>query len=152
MKEKYRQIYPLLEQLGPWQSRLEQMHKIIRDPLFRYEQKDGGDVILNLFLRSSYWLDKELFDDSYLYNRKIKKLLPMQQVHLKMVTIGADLLAKGFPLMYQPTDYNVTGPSQLSIYVKTFAEQCQKTYALSRQKISHKKQPPAPERSTRIRE
>lgn len=125
MQKDYRQIYLLLEQTGPWYPRLERIHKIIRQPSFQYRQAEAADMISDIFMKSSYWLDQELFDDSYLY-KPPKNLLPFQRIHLKMVDIGVTLLNKGFPLCYAPSNYQEKGPSQLSPYVKTFIEQCHK--------------------------
>ena len=128
MKSKYYQICLLLDQLGPLNSRLDVIHEIIREPDFQYKKGEGGDVVLSQFLRSSYWLDRELFDESYLYKKKKQNLLPIQNDHLKMVDIGAELLHKGFPIKYNPQEYVDHGPDQLGTYVKTFVNQCHKKY------------------------
>ena len=142
MRNQYYQIYSLLDQLESWNPRLDKIQHIIRRPDFHYSKKDGGDFILNMFLRSSYWLDKEVFVEDYLYKKRKQDLLPMQKAHLKMVDIGVALLEKGFPIKYNPSEYNHVGPDQLGNYVETFIKQCHKKYAFLHKKVAHKDQIP----------
>ena len=151
MQKKYYQIYNLLDQLDQWPQRLKQIRKVVQKPDFQYEKEDGADLILGIFLRSSYWLDRELFDESYLYRRKKQKLSLMQEAHFQMVEIGAALLGKGFPLRYNSSEYSDLGPNQLRTYVKIFVKQCQKK-ALLGKKVSHKSQVQVPAQPSRLRE
>ena len=139
MKEKYFEIYTLLDQLNDPVSRLKRVHEIIQKPDFQYEKEGGGDLILSMFLASSYWLDRELFDESYLCRKQSKNLLPSQNLHLKMLDIGVSLLEKGFPLEYNSLQYNAPGLSQIGNYVKIFSEQCKKRYTFLHKKTAHKK-------------
>lgn len=152
MQKAYRQIYLLLEELSQWNPRLDKIREIIQQPGFQYEKEEGADMISTIFVRTSYWLDKELFDDSYLYQKEKQKLLPFQTAHLKLVDIGAILLSKGFPLIYDPSAHTALGPNQLGPYVKTFVEQCHKRYALFYGKISHKDNIRRPQNSSKTRD
>ena len=129
MKETYFKIYILLEQLGNPIPRLEMVDRIVRQSSFKYKKEDGADLVQALFLRSCYWLDKELFDETYLYKKSQQTLSSIQNHHLKMVNIGAILLEKGFPLNYNTLEYTAQGPNQLGNYVKIFIEQCHKQHA-----------------------
>ena len=130
MKKVYFEIYTLLEQLGNPLDRWKKIHQIVRQPDFQYRKEDGADFIISLFLKNSYWLDKELFDESYLYQKNNQNLLSAQNIHLEMVNIGASLLDKGFPLEYNPDEYSSLGPNQLGNYVQTFVKQCHHKYAV----------------------
>ena len=138
MQNVYYQIYMLLDQLNQPNSRLNKIQKIIQQPNFQYKKEDGADLILSMFLKSSYWLDKELFDESYLYKKENKNLLPMQQIHLTMVDIGATLLTKGFPLEYRASEYITAGPKELAPYVETFVKQCHNRHTFLQQNTSQK--------------
>ena len=91
-------------------------------------------------MESSYWLDRELFEESCLYKTKTQNLSNQQKVHLQMVDIGVALLDKGFPLKFEPQKYTQQGPNQLASYVKTFAEQCHRRQQFLHKKATHKKQ------------
>ena len=138
MIEKYIHICDLLDCLGAFPPRLDIVQQMIKQPDFCYIPYESPEILTDTFLASSYWLDKELFDETYLYKRNTENLSPMQKTHLKMVDIGVDLLEKGFPLKYNPDKFVAQGPRQLSEYVKTFAEQCRKRRAFLRtQKTRH---------------
>ena len=139
MIEKYIEISDLLNQMGDPMPHLEKIQKIIQDPDFRCEKKAFPEVLVDIFLNSSYWLAQELFDESYLYREKDRNLNGMQSLHLKMTDIGSALIDKGFPVEYHPEKYNQKGPSELAGYAKTFAEQCHKRHAFLHGKIPHKK-------------
>jgi len=150
MKEKYSQIFWLLDQQEAWKPRLDKIHEIVQQPDFKYKVEDGANLILSVFLRSCYWLDKELFYEDYLYNEK-KDLLPIEKTHLKMVQIGVSLMEKGFPLAYNPAEYAAVGPNQVGTYVKAFVAQCHKKYALLHDKIAHQDCPVPFENQQKIR-
>lgn len=149
MQRKYYQIYLLLDQQDQWGSRLNRIQRIIQQPDFQYKKEAEADFILGIFLKSSYWLDKELFNESYLYTKKKQNLLPMQRIHLQMVDIGASLLDKGFPLKYDPSEYSESGLNQLGPYVKTFVNQCQQRYTMLYKKLPP--QNPIPKRHPKTR-
>ena len=151
MREKYRQIYFLLDQQGQWLPRLDRIQQIVRHPDFLYQKEKGADIILSMFLKSSYWLDKELFDENYLYKRKKQNLLPIQNIHLKMVDIGVSLLEKGFPLEYNSSEYTLFGLNEMAPYVRRFVAQCHKKYNLSHIPMVHKTRPSVSQDSQRIR-
>ena len=141
LSEDYFHISQLAQEPSPWLSRLSQIRKIVRKPDFRYSKEDGADFMIASFLGSSYWLDKELFNENYLYRRKFKGLhTASQEIHFQMVDVGALLLKKGFPLEYDPSTYREPGPNQLASYVKAFVKQCHKRYNLFYKKIAHKNQ------------
>ncbi|MBP5534620.1 MAG: hypothetical protein J6Y03_03850 [Alphaproteobacteria bacterium] len=141
LSEDYFQINQLAGEASPWLPRLNQIRKIIQKPDFQYSEEDGADFMLTSFLGSSYWLDKELFNENYLYRRKFKGLhTAFQEIHFQMVDIGALLLKKGFPLEYEPSIYRNQGPDQLASYVKAFVKQCHERYNLFYKKIAHKNQ------------
>ena len=131
MKEKYLQILELLQEQSNTLPRLQKIHKIVGHPDFHYELGPAADFVLGVFLKSSYWLDRELFDDHYLYQKNVQNLAPNQRVHLKMVDIGVSLLKKGFPVQYNPEEYSRRGPDQMGPYVKTLVEQIYKKYTLA---------------------
>ena len=139
MIEKYIEISDLLNQMGDPMPHLEKIQKIIQDPDFRCEKKAFPEVLVEVFLNSSYWLAQELFDESYLYRKKDQNLHGMQSLHLKMTDIGSALIDKGFPVEYQSEKYTQKGPAELAGYAKTFAEQCHKRHAFLHGKIAHKK-------------
>ncbi len=128
MQKEYYQIYLLLNELDQWEARLDKIQRIVKRPTFQYKKENGADIILSMFLKSSYWLDQELFNEDYLYNKNNQSLLPTQNTHLKMLDIGCTLIDKGFPLKYNETEYTATGPNQLGAYVKTFVNQCHKRH------------------------
>ncbi|MBR6231532.1 MAG: hypothetical protein IKQ99_00350 [Alphaproteobacteria bacterium] len=138
MIEKYITICNLLELTGPAFPHLEQVQTIIRQPDFRYEKNECPEILENVFLASSYWLDRELFDESYLYRKKNHHLTSTQEVHLTMTDIGSTLIDKGFSIEYIPEEYIEIGPHHLAEYVKTFAEQCHKRNTFLHAKIPHK--------------
>ena len=119
----------LLDRLGSFGTRLDLIREIIQAPDFCYESSPYSEMLTNRFMASSYWLDRELFDESYLYQKKTQGLFPMQKAHLEMLDIGGELLDKGFPLVYRPEKYTEKGPHHLAGYVKTFVEQCHKRHA-----------------------
>ena len=130
MIEKYaRRMCELLDQLRSFGTRLELIHEIVQARDFCYEPSPYSEMLTNSFMASSYWLDRELFDESYLYLQKTQDLFPMQKAHLEMLDIGGELLDKGFPLVYRPEKYTEEGPHHLAGYVKTFVEQCHKRHA-----------------------
>lgn len=126
MFKKYLQICSLLEEIGPCQPRLAKIQHLIQNPDFQYDEKSAPHILTDTFLASSYWLDQELFDDSYLYGKGKTNLTAMQKAHLTMTDIGATLLDKGFSLEYTPEEFSQDGKAQLAPYVKTFSEQCHK--------------------------
>ena len=140
MIEKYTTICFLLEEPGDIISRLNKIKQIIRHPGFIYDKNSHPEILENTFLASSYWLDQELFEESYLYKMKKPYLLGMQKLHLRMVDIGVTLLDKGFPLKFEPEKYAQTGPHQLATCVKVFAEQCHKRHHFLHKETIHKKQ------------
>ena len=129
MKQKYFQILELLQEQSNALPRLQEVHEIVKHPDFHYENASAADFVLDVFLKSSYWLDRELFDESYLYSKERQNLSPTQMVHLKMVEIGASLMDKGFPVRYNPSEYAQQGPDQMSSYVKILVEQIHKKHA-----------------------
>ena len=151
MRQEYYQIYLLLDPLDQWNPRLNKIRKIVEKPTFQYTKEEGSDILLAMFLRSSYWLDKELFCESYLYKEDFQNLTAEQMAHFQMVDIGAALLNKGFPLKYEPAEYMALGPNQLGPYVKTFVDQCQKRYNLFYKKTSHRKKIQLPKKSSKTR-
>ena len=68
--EDYFQIGKLSQDLGPWLPRLDRIQKIIKKPDFQYRKEEGADFMLASFLGSSYWLDKELLNEDYLYKKR----------------------------------------------------------------------------------
>ena len=98
MKQDYFQILDLLQEQSDALSRYEKIHDIVQQPHFRYEKDRAGDFVLGVFLKSGYWLDRELFDESYIYSKENQNLSPSHLVHLKMVDIGVSLVDKGFPV------------------------------------------------------
>lgn len=140
MIEKYGQICYLLEELGNFDARFNEIEKIIQSPNFRYEKKDFPEILEDTFLRSSYWLRTELFDESYLYQTEPSQLQGEQHAHIRMLDVGATLIDKGFPLEYHPEQYQKKGPDVLAPYVKAFSEQCHKRHDfLTAKPVSHKK-------------
>ena len=132
LNKDYLDIVFLSQQPSPYIPRLYRMRKIIQKPDFRYNGEDDADYMVRVFLGSSYWLDKELLDEDYLYEKELSKQhTVMQTVHFQMVDIGALLLKKGFPLEW---DFDMSstnaGLNQLTPYAKTFAKQCRKRYDL----------------------
>ena len=128
MQEEYFEILDLLEEQSNALPRYEKIHEIVQQPDFQYEGP-AGDFVLGAFLKSSYWLDRELFDDSYLYQKGGRNLTTSQMVHLKMVDIGVSLMDKGFPVKYNPAEYAKQGPNQMGPYVRTLVEQIHKKHA-----------------------
>jgi len=128
MAEEYFEILDLLEEQSNPLPRLQKIHEIVQQPNFQYEQ-GTGDFVLGVFLKSGYWLDRELFNESYLYKKEPQNLSPSQMVHLKMVDIGVSLMDKGFPVRYNPAEYTQQGPAQMGPYVKTLVEQIHKKHA-----------------------
>ena len=128
MTEEYFEILDLLEEQSNPLPRLQKIHEIVQQPNFQYEQ-GTGDFVLGVFLKSGYWLDRELFDESYLYSKNPQNLSPSQMVHWKMVDIGVSLLDKGFPVRYNPAEYVQQGPFQMGSYVKTLVEQIHTKHA-----------------------
>ena len=126
MQNKYMYICNLLDQIGPVSPRLDLIHKMIKSPDFIYRKEEHPEMMMKTLAESSYWLDQELLDESYLYQKEIQKLSPMQQAHLKMIDIGCLLMEKGFPLEYHTEDFTALGPNQLAPYVQIFVEQCHK--------------------------
>jgi len=126
MFRKYAKINFLLEELGPFAPRLEQIRQIIQQPDFHYDKQAGAEFMENVFLDSSYWLRLDLFDESYLYKKDPQDLLPIQRLHLQMVDIGVSLLNKGFPLKFKPEKYTQQGPNNMAPFAKAFSEQCHK--------------------------
>ena len=141
MFEKYIKICELLDCLEPSHPRLDIVRQMIQQPDFHYDKLACPEFLTNTLMMSSYWLDHELFDESYLYKKEDQNLSAMQQTHLKMVDIGVLLLDKGFPLKYNVEDFLQIGPHQLGGYVKTFAEQCHKRYAFLHGKSMKKQMP-----------
>ena len=142
MLKKYIQICNLLDDIGPFQPRLKAVQEMVRSPDFVYQKKSSPHILTGTFARSSYWLDKELFDETCLYANKDDDLTSGQQTHILMLDIGSDLISKGFPMEYQPNDYAPKGPDQIAPYVKVFIEQCHKRHTfLSSKKIIHQKYP-----------
>lgn len=140
MLKKYIQICNLLDDIGPFQPRLKAVQEMVRSPDFVYQKKSSPHILTDTFARSSYWLDKELFDETCLYANKVDDLTGEQQTHLLMLDIGSDLISKGFPMEYHPNNYNQKGLNQMAHYAKVFMEQCHKRYAfLSSKKITHQK-------------
>ena len=132
LAKDYIDIIFLSQETGPYTPRLYQMREIIEKPDFRYSKEDGADDMLIVFLGSSYWLDKELLDEDYLYKKDLpKQHTGMQKVHFLMVDMGALLLKKGFPLEW---DWDMLssglGMDQVTPYAKAFARQCHKRYDL----------------------
>jgi hypothetical protein len=135
---KYYQICRLADADGPWEPRLNEIRTIIQQPDFTYKKEFGADIAIGAIIRSSYWLDKELFNESYLYQKQKQDLFELQPIHFELVDIGAFLLSKGFPIRYNPEEYTEKGPDQLAPYVKEFVKQCHKRYKLFYEKNSHK--------------
>ena len=127
---KYYQICRLADADGPWEPRLNEIRAIIQQPDFEYKKECGADIAVSAITRSSYWLDKELFNESYLYQKQKQNLFELQPIHFELVDIGAFLLSKGFPIKYNPEEYAEKGPDQLAPYVKEFVKQCHKRYKL----------------------
>ena len=138
MLKKYLQICDLLEQLGSPQTRLELIQEIIQKPDFKYQKESFPEILTDTLAQSAYWLDTELFDESYLYKKPDPSLFPMQNIHLKMLDIGVSLLDKGFPLKYNTEKYSSTGKANLAAYAKTFIEQCHKRRDFLHRKTTHK--------------
>ena len=136
---KYYQVCRLADADGPWEPRLNEIRAIIQRPDFEYKKEYGADIAVRAITRSSYWLDKELFNESYLYQKQKQNLFELQPIHFELVDIGAFLLSKGFPIKYNPEEYAEKGPDQLAPYVKEFVKQCHKRYKLFYQKTPHKK-------------
>ena len=134
MIEKYLEICELLDQIGDMKVHLDLAHQRIKSPDFYYSPEECPEILTNTFLACSYWLDKELFDESCLYKKDCNHI----SSHVKMLDIGCTLIDKGFTLEYDPTHYKQNGLHQLGGYVKTFAEQCHKRHAFLHEKIAHK--------------
>ena len=126
MIEKYIRITYLLDQIGPFSPRLDSIQDIIQSPDFKYQKEAFPEVLMDTLAQSSYWLHHELFDESYLYRKDFENLSGMQQIHLKMLDIGAALMDKGFPFQYDAKKYNFSGKSEFASYAKSFIEQCHK--------------------------
>lgn len=139
MIEQYIQICELLDSIGHFKPRLEMVQEIIQKPDFQYNPLECPKILTRTFICSSYWLDKELFDESYLYKKNLQNLSSMQQNHMQMINIGALLLSKGFPLEYEQEKMNIDGPKNLIPYAKTFVEQCHKRKAFLEKKITKKR-------------
>lgn len=137
MIEKYIEVCELLDEIGPMSSCLDEVHKKIKSPDFHYNSEEYPEILTGTFLAYSYWLDRELFDESCLYETDYNKA--PSEVHLRMLDIGCTLIDKGFPLEYEPEKYAQNGPHQLGGYVKTFVEQCHRRHAFLQERISHKK-------------
>ena len=105
IEKSTKRICELLDQLGSFGTRLDLILEIVQNPDFCYEPSPYSKVLTNRFVVSSYWLDRELFDESYLYQQEMQDLFPMQKAHLKMLDIGGVLIDKGFPLEYHPQKY-----------------------------------------------
>ena len=71
---KYCQICRLVGEQGPWAPRLEGIRAIIQQPDFEYIKEYGGDIAVGSVMKASYWLDKELFDESYIYKKRKQNL------------------------------------------------------------------------------
>lgn len=141
MREYYRKYYQvclLVDEQGPWEPRLDKIRAIIQQPDFEYKKEYGADIAIGAVIHGSYWLDKELFDESYLYQKQKQNLFGLQAAHFELVDIGAFLLNKGFPVKYNREEYTEKGPDQLASYVKIFVEQCHRRYELFYKKILHK--------------
>ena len=138
MLEKYIEICELLDCLGQFHPRLDIVQKMVQQPDFHYDKFACPEFLTNTLMVSSYWLDRELFDETYLYKKENQNLLPMQQAHLKMVDIGVLLLDKGFPLKYDAENFLQNDPHQLGGYAKVFVEQCHKRHDFLHKKVIHK--------------
>ena len=142
MLKKYIQICNLLDDIGPFLTRLKVVQEVVRSPDFVYQTDSHPQILTNILAYSSYWLDKELFDESCLYAKRVDDLTTDQKIHLLMLDIGSDLISKGFPMKYCPDGYVQKGSNQIAPYVKAFMEQCHKRYNfLSSRKITHQKYP-----------
>ena len=139
MFEQYLQICHLLDQTGPLKSRLDLIQATIQKPDFKYQKESFPEILTDTLVQSSYWLDTELFDSSYLCEKNFEHLSGMQQAHLKMLDIGITLMRKGFSLKYNPEKYTDTGKSEFSPYAKTFIEQCYKRQDFLYGKTTHRK-------------
>ena len=91
MIEKYIDICNLLDCFGHFHPNLDAIQRIIRQPDFRYDPYESPEILTDTFLNSSYWLDSELFDESCLYKKEKQNLPSVQQIHIKMLDIGAVL-------------------------------------------------------------
>lgn len=137
MIEKYLQICNLLDQIGPIKPRLDMVQRIIQSPDFKYQKEAFPEILTDTLAQSSYWLDAELFDESYLRQKSGENLSATQQAHLKMLDIGIFLMEKGFPLKHNSEKFNDTGKSNLAPYAETFIRQChQRNAFLHEKKVS----------------
>lgn len=136
---KYYQVCLLMDEQGPWRPRLAKIRTIIQQPDFKYRKEYGADMAVGCVMMASYWLDKELFDESYLYQKQKQNLSGYQFVHFELVDIGAFLLNKGFPVEYDASKYpDINGmPNPIAPWVSNFVKQCHKRYELFYRKISH---------------
>ena len=117
---------------------LRSISDVWQDHYDEYKKEYGADIAIGAIIRSSYWLDRELFNESYLYQKQKKNLFELQPIHFELVDIGAFLLSQGFPIRYNPEEYAEKGPDQLAPYAKEFVKQCHKRYKLFYEKTSHK--------------
>ena len=150
--DKYLKLAHLLNKEESWLPRLEKVHETVLQPDFQYDAKSGAHIFIANFIQTSYWLDTELFDESYIYTKgysdAVRKenlgYLEVRYAHLKMVDIGVSLLDKGFPLEYNRDDYRVSenGNDFLNIahWVKTFVKQCHKKHSLCHKVAQHNRQ------------
>ena len=129
VKQEYFQLLDLLQEQSNPLPRYEKIYDIVQQPHFQYEKSAATDFVLGVFLKSGYWLDRELFDESYLYSKENQNLSASQMVHIKMVDIGVSLMDKGFPVQYNPSEYTHLGVDQLGPYVKVLVEQIHKKHA-----------------------
>ena len=146
LMRKYWEVIRLVNEADSWFPRLDKIHEIVQQPDFYYAKEAGArlmaDEMISNFVCSSYWLDKEVFSEGYLYTKEkqVSCFPGLVQAHLKMVDIGVSLLDKGFSLKYNPDDFKTPDGDLLppASWVKAFVEQCHKKHSLCHQ-ISHKK-------------
>ena len=146
LMRKYWEVIRLVNEADTWFPRLDKIHEIVQQPDFHYAKEAVArlmaDEMISNFVCSSYWLDKEVFSEGYLYTKEKQfSCSPgLAQAHLKMVDIGVSLLNKGFTLKYNPDNFKAPDGDLLPLasWVKVFVEQCYKKHSLCH-KVAHRK-------------
>jgi len=139
--KKYSSVIQLVDACGPWNERLKQIHRIVMDPSFTFNECPFASFLSVMLANSSYWLDKELFDTSVVKKDLTdKELTGIQKAHLYLLDIGSTLMGKGFPLNQETIDKFVPKDSPLYSWSKNFLIQCNKrnTWLKNTKFVSHK--------------
>lgn len=133
---KYFSVVHLLDEIGPWDKRLESVYHIVKAPTFSYVKSPTATYLSAALANSSYWLSDELFNEEAIQKDLDDKTLQGEQkAHVWLLEIGSTLIDKGFPLKPGIENIYWQKTSPLYTYAKTFVMQCQKRNARTKKTI-----------------